>query len=279
MGDNELGQTLRSWRDRLAPAAVGLPSRGPRRAPGLRREEVAQLAGVSADYLTRLEQGRATHPSPSVVDSLARALRLGADEREHLFRLAGQTPPGPGRMERHMTPGVQRIVDRLGDVPVMVVDAAWSLVTWNPLAAALIGDPSGRTGRDLNMLWGYFNGEPRRVVHEGRDAADFEHEAVADLHAALARYPEDPELVSLIADLRDISERFDVLWEARPAVVRSASRKTIRHPEVGDITLDCDVLLVHGTDLRLVVYTAVPDTPDAAALELIRVLGLQDLAT
>jgi transcriptional regulator with XRE-family HTH domain len=274
---DDLGNCIRSWRDRLAPSEVGLPVQRLRRAPGLRREEVAQLAGLSADYLTRLEQGRAVHPSAQVLEALARALRLTTDERAHLFRLSGHPPPGSGQMDRHLTPSVQRLLDRLGDVPVMVVDAAWQIVAWNPLAAALIGDPSNYSGRERNVLWRYFTGLPSRFVRDQGEEEALEAEAVADLHDALGRYPEDLELRTLIADLRKVSERFDRLWETRPVGVRAASRKTIDHPEVGRLTVDCDVLTVHGTDLRLIVYSATPGSADADALALIGVVGLQKL--
>src|SRR3712207_4271248 len=140
---DELAGCLRSWRERLSPSDAGLRAGSQRRVAGLRREEVAQLAGVSVDYLSRLEQGRAQSPSPSVLASLARALRLSADERSHLLRLAGHAEPGPGTIDRHITPGVQRMLDRLADLPVMVVDAANELVATNALATALIGDFSG----------------------------------------------------------------------------------------------------------------------------------------
>ena len=113
MDRGDLASCLRSWRDRLNPEAAGLPAGSLRRAPGLRREELAQLAGLSVDYLTRLEQGRATNPSRQVVGALARALRVTAEEEAHLYRVAGHPPPGSGRMTRHLTPGVQRVLDRL----------------------------------------------------------------------------------------------------------------------------------------------------------------------
>src|ERR1700761_2697125 len=119
----EFGRTLRHWRDRVTPTAVGLPVGGRRRAAGLRREELAALAGISVDYLTRLEQGRATSPSAQVVEALARALRLSDAERELLFRLAGLAAPGPGVVSARITPSVQRLLDRLAHTPVAVYDA------------------------------------------------------------------------------------------------------------------------------------------------------------
>jgi transcriptional regulator with XRE-family HTH domain len=269
-GMDELAGCLRQWRDRLDPAEVGLPS-GRRRAPGLRREEVAQLAGVSVDYLARLEQGRAGHPSASVLGALARALRLTHAERAHLFRVAGHAEPTTGRIDRHITPGLQRILDRLADVPVMVVDAAWDVVAMNPLASALFGAlPDER-----NILWRHFTGLGSRLVRTDEETAASEAESVADLRDAAGRYPDDERLRRLIADLRAVSPRFEELWE-RPAVGRRASsRKTFEHPEVGLITVDCDVLTVQDSDLRLIVYTAPPGSPDANALALLDAVGLQ----
>jgi transcriptional regulator with XRE-family HTH domain len=273
--NDELSGCLRAWRDRLRPEDAGLPAAGGRRAPGLRREEVAALAGVSVDYLTRLEQGRATHPSPSVVAALARALRLTDSERDHLFRVAGHAPPQRGTVDRHITPGVQRVLDRLQDVPVTVLDAAWTIVTRNALAAALQGDVSGAKERDRNLVWRFFTGAPLRVVHERDEDERLGAEMVADLHYAFGRFPDDEGLAELVADLREVSPRFARLWEDRPVAPRVASRKTFDHPEVGRVTLDCDVLRVEGSDLRLIVYTAVPGSPDAAALELLGTIGLQ----
>lgn len=209
--------------------------------------------------------------------ALARALQLSTEEQAHLFRLAKQVPPGADRMDRHMTPSVQRILDRLTDVPVTVVDAGWSIVGWNPLAAALLGDFSALAGRERNILWRHFTGMPHRLVRDAEEDERFEREAVADLHAALGRYPQEPELRSLVSDLHTASPRFAELRRARPTAQHVTDRKTFDHPQVGRITLDCDVLTVHGTDLRLIVYSAPPGSRDAASLELIGVVGLQAL--
>jgi transcriptional regulator with XRE-family HTH domain len=276
MDHDELANCLRSWRDRLTPAEVGLPAGGRRRAPGLRREEVARLAGLSVDYLARLEQGRAANPSPSVLAPLARALRLTDDERAHLFRVAGQAEPVPGQINRHLTPGVQRVLDRLADVPVVVMDAAWTVVAANPLAVALVGDSSQAPDpRDRNIAWRHFTGAPSRFERDADEDQRMAAEAVGDLREALGRYPDDAPLRALIADLRQASPRFAQLWEQRPVARRVAARKTIVHPEVGPITLDCDVLTVRGSDLRLIVYTAAPGSADANALALLATIGLQ----
>jgi transcriptional regulator with XRE-family HTH domain len=169
--NEELGACIRSWRDRVLPAEAGLPSGSARRVPGLRREEVARLAGLSLDYLARLEQGRAAHPSPSVLASLARALRLSDEERAHLFRLAGLAEPSTGTMNRHIGPGVQRLLDRLGDVPVMVLDASWQVIALNPLAGALFGDLSDAGTRERNIAWRRFSARETRVVRGDADTA------------------------------------------------------------------------------------------------------------
>jgi len=274
MDTEELAACLRTWRDRLTPEAAGLPGGGRRRAPGLRREEVAQLAGLSVDYLARLEQGRATSPSPSVLAPLARALRLSDDERAHLFRTAGQAPPLAGHIDRHITPGVQRVMDRLGDVPVLVIDAAYFPVAANALGHALVG------AREDNIAWRHFTGDGAgRFIRTAEEHERMSKEVVGDLRAARGRYPDDPRLRRLIDDLLEASPEFAVLWEQAPVGVRAASRKTVDHPEVGRMTLDCDSLHVAGSDLRLIVYTAEPGSEEAGKLALLATIGTQSFAT
>ncbi|HEX4062664.1 MAG TPA: helix-turn-helix transcriptional regulator [Streptosporangiaceae bacterium] len=279
---DDLGTTLRAWRDRLAPSAAGLAPGGARRSPGLRREELAALAGISVDYLVRLEQGRAASPSPQVLASLARALRLTPGERDHLYRQGGQAPPSRTTISAHIPPGVQRLIDRLGDAAVAVYDAAWTLIVWNPTWAALMGDPSSWVGRDRNLIWRYFTRPSEaasRVVHAPEEAPDFERSMAADLRDAAGRYPDDAGLHGLIADLRRSSPRFAEVWQEHRVGSRHADRKTVRHPEAGPITLDCDVLTVTGSDLRIIVYTADPASADASKLALIATIGLQGMAS
>jgi hypothetical protein len=223
------------------------------------------------DYLARLEQGRASAPSPSVLAPLARALRLTDDERSHLFRVAGQEPPGPGRIDRRITPSVQRVLDRFADVPVLVVDPAWDVLAKNAPATALLGES------EANILRRHFSGEPSPIARTPEEVAELEAGWVGDLHAAAGRYPDDGPLHGLIADLRALSPRFAALWEQRPVAHHVADRKTIMHPELGRITVDCDVLSVAGSDLKLVVYTAAPGSPDARALALLSAAGTQSV--
>jgi len=177
---NELGSCIRRWRSRVAPSSVGLPANGPRRTSGLRREELAALAGVSVDYLHRLEQGRATNPSVEVLASLTRALQLTEEERDYLFRLARRAPPGPRQLAEMLTPGVCRLIGRLDDVAVGVFDAAWNLLTWNRTWAALMGDPS------LLATWAYPAG-PRSGKNDGH-TRDFYMTSVSERRAAVVRH-------------------------------------------------------------------------------------------
>ncbi|MGR6974724.1 helix-turn-helix transcriptional regulator [Streptomyces cynarae] len=278
MATAEFGRAVRRWRDRVPPEAAGLPAGGQRRAAGLRREELAMLAGISADYVTRLEQGRASNPSTQVVDALARALRLSGDERAHLFRLAGLVPPGPDTVPTYVTPSVQRMVDRFTGTPVAVYDATWTLLMANPPYAALMGDPSGWRGNERNSVWRHFAGPGSRARHTPESLRAFEAALVADLRAAAARYPADQRLRRLIGDLRTSSDRFAELWDSGTVGRHEAARKIIDHPHVGALTLDCDVLTVAGSDLRIMVYTAEPGTEDAERLALLTVLGTQTLA-
>jgi transcriptional regulator with XRE-family HTH domain len=277
MATAEFGQAVRRWRDRVSPESAGLPAGGQRRAAGLRREELALLAGISVDYVTRLEQGRASHPSAQVVAALARALRLSDTERSHLFRLAGLAPPGPETVPGHLTPSVQRMLGRLTGTPVAVYDAAWTLLVANAAYAALMGDVSGWRGHQRNGVWRNFLGPGSRVRHTPDERRAFEAALVADLRAAADRYPADPGLRRLVGELRSGSARFAELWDSGEVGHHRAARKTIDHPQTGALTLDCDVLTVAGSDLRIMVYTAEPGTPDAERLALLTVLGTQTL--
>ncbi|MBF4604154.1 helix-turn-helix domain-containing protein [Curtobacterium sp. VKM Ac-2884] len=275
---SEFASVLRSWRDRVRPEEVGLPAGPGRRTPGLRREELAALAGVSVDYVVRLEQGRALNPSPQLLGALATALRLTAAERDHLCRVAGVAPPSLQVVPRHITPGVQRLVDRLGDVPIAVFTATHDIVLWNDLWAALNGDPSRAVGIERNLVWRHFMHAHDGVEWDDEHQEEFSSDLAADLRQASGRYPADRDLSELVARLRRDSPEFERRWDTGRIAEHRASRKQVRTP-VGPIEIDCDVLTVPGGDLRIVVYTAVPGTEDAAKLDLLRVTGLQQFTT
>ncbi|MGW1271502.1 helix-turn-helix transcriptional regulator [Streptomyces sp. NPDC002491] len=271
--DETLGTALRRWRDRLSPVDVGRPARPGRRAAGLRREELAELAGLSVDYVVRLEQGRATSPSAQVVESLARALQLQPAERDYAYRLAGLLPPQEGTISTHVPAGVQRMLARLGEFPVGVFSADWTLLSWTPGWAVLLGDPGARTPAERNLARAVFATGPSGlaawpVLQEG-DA--LRPALVADLRTALVTYPRDRALTGLIEELRSTSAEFTRLWDKGAVGRHVSSRKTIVHPQVGEVTCDCDVLTVPGCDIRLVVYTVAAGSADAEKLEFLRV--------
>ena len=276
MEASEFGNLVHRWRDRLGPGDVGLTGGLRRRAPGLRREELAQLAGLSVDYIVRLERGRATRPSAQVVSSLARALQLSRAERDALFISAGLLPPRDRMVSDFIPAGLHRLVSRLGDAAVGVFAADWSLLTWNPTWAALHGAPERLPPPERNLARAIFgDGAAHRSLHPSSPALtdDFERSIVADLKHARARYPSDRRLASLVHELCTVSAGFARYWNAAAPAEHTNSRKTIKHPEVGAITLDCDVLSVTGADLRIVAYTAAPDTTDESKLDLLRVTG------
>jgi hypothetical protein len=223
----------------------------------------------------RLEQGRAHHPSPELLGALARALRLTDDERDHLYRVGGSAAPSVGLVSQHITPGVQRMLDRLGDVPIGVHSAAWDLLWWNPLWAALTGDPSELKGLERNVAWRHFTMPPGVIEYDERHAADFAEDLVADLREATGRYPRDPKLAQLVGRLQAQSPDFRRRWGVARVARHRSSTKTATATPVGPIKIDCDVLTAPGTDLRIVMYTAAPGSDDASKLALLKVSGLQ----
>ncbi|MGJ4844983.1 helix-turn-helix transcriptional regulator [Leifsonia sp. Le1] len=280
MEANEFGRMVRRIRDRVTPEAVGLPPGRRRRAAGLRREELAALAGISADYLTRLEQGRATSPSAQIVASLARALRISDAERELLYRLAGHAAPGLDVVPTRIPPSVQRMLDRLANTPVAVYDATMTLIQANAPFDALMGETSSWRGNERNAVWRHIVGPAGRVLQSQEDHDDLVAGLVSDLRLTASRYPADRSVTRLVAALTAASPQFVELWEngdLGPRRQDPSKRKTIEHPLVGRITLDCDTLIVTTDDLRIMVYTAEPGTEDAERLALAVVLGTQTL--
>ncbi|MFJ5100375.1 helix-turn-helix transcriptional regulator [Streptomyces sp. NPDC088554] len=273
----ELGTALHRWRDRIAPSESGQPEppEGTGRAAGLGLDELARLTGLSVDYLVRLEEGRATSPSAQVLTSLARALRLSDDERGHLFLLAGQSPPALGRVSDHIPPSVRRLLGRLAGTPLGVHDAAWNLITWNPLWAALVGDPAGVSPRGRNAAWHHFTGQAGRITFTVEQEAHFEAALVADLRSATVHYPTDVRLRFLIGELRRVSHRFAGLWNSRITGSHDTGTRTVQHPDVGAVTVDCDILSVPGCDLRIAAYSAAPGTDAAEKLRLLDVIGTE----
>ena len=280
---SELGTTIRAWRDRLSPAAVGLPARHPRRAKGLRREEVAELAGISVDYVVRLEQGRFATPSAQVVAALARALQLTDAERDHLHRLARLVPPAEDEVSDHIPPGVRRVLSRLGDAAVAVFAADWQLIWWNRGWASLIGDPSATPLALRNFARKSFpiDGDGPRLSPwpvTSLTGTSVEAAIVADLRRATGRFPRDARLAALIHTLSVGNERFAELWAAGAVGAHREDRKIVDHPAVGPITVDCDVLTDGDSDLKIVILTAASDTEDDTKMQLALLSGVHEAA-
>ena len=282
MNREELAAVVRRARERLTPEQVGLPAGQHRRVAGLRREELAMLAGISVDYVVRLEQARSSRPSEQVLTSLARALRLTRDQRDELFNLAGVPVPASGVIDLHVRPSVLRLNDRFADLPVLVLSAKGDVLAWNAMASALHGDWSALRPerRNLNRLRFLVDpGDPvrSRVAQTAEEQEGTAAQAVMGLRAAAARYPDDVGLRELLGALRGGSEEFARLWEQGGVSTWRSHRKTVEHPQLGQLTLDCDTLHVPDTDQMLVVYSAAAGTPEYEQLALLRVLGTQDL--
>lgn len=275
-----LGPAIRAWRDRMSPAAAGLPSGRGRRANGLRREELADLAGVSVDYVVRLEQGRATTPSAQVAAALARSLQLTAAERDHLFRLAHLVPPAEGQISDHIPPGVQRVLARLGDAAVAVYAADYQLIWGNRYWAALLGDPSALPPGLRNFARDTFpiDSGGRRLEQWPVISQDSEATAatvVSEFRRATGRFPDDRRLAELIRRLTEGNPRFAELWATRTVSAHREDRKIVEHPAVGPIQVDCDVLTDGDAELKIVILTAAPGTEDETKLRLAAVAGVQ----
>ncbi|GAA4431792.1 helix-turn-helix transcriptional regulator [Georgenia halophila] len=271
----ELAHVLKAARARIAPEEVGLPTGSRRRVVGLRREEVAQLAGVSVDYVVRLEQGRGSRPSTQVLTALTRALRLERDERDQVFRLAGSSPPLAGRVEMSIRPSVQRLLQRFTDLPAMVISAKGDVLAQNDMSRALLGDLSRWPAGQRNIVWQRFLGDGGRVALTPEEDEATARQSVGSLRTALSRYPGDQELRSLIDELMAGSERFRRMWEEGRSTVWRSMHKTINHPDVGPLVLDCDTLLLPDTDQSMIVYSAAAGTRDASALDMLRVTGIE----
>lgn len=265
----ELAALLRTRRESLQPAHVGLPPRvGASRTPGLRREEVAALAGVSVDYLTRLEQARDAHPSPGVAEALAAALRFDDDQREYLFVLAGHRAPQRS-VRTHVPPSLTQLVDDMSPRPAMIVNHRLDILAWNDVMAALLLDLDEQPPHSRNVLRMCFLDERFRGFYGARD--EVIRGAVADLRAAWATHASDTILAGLIDELEQNSAEFAEYWRSRAVAVRSRGHKPMKHPAVGDLTVTFEVLNPLGdNDLRLIIYRAADGRSQVALDELTR---------
>jgi transcriptional regulator with XRE-family HTH domain len=263
----ELGEFLRSRRSALSPEDLGMASfGGRRRVAGLRREELAQLAGVSVDYYTRLEQGRGRNVSESVLDAIATALRLTEAERTHLRDLARPARSRRRSKPQRIRPQVQQILDSLQGIPATVLGRRMDILGWNDLASALMTDFAKLAPRDRNMLRIVFgdNQESRDLYP---DWSSIGRDTVGYLRQDAARYPDDPELLELIGELSLHSADFRRWWAAHPVHSKTHGQKRFDHPLVGEMTLSYDCFSpTADPDQVLITYTAEPGSASALAL-------------
>ena len=270
-----LADFLRRRREAVAPAEVGLPTGPRRRTGGLRREEVAQLAGLSVDYVVRLEQGRSSVPSDQVLAALARALRLSDDERDHLHLLAGTNPPVRGARHPHVRRAVLHLLDAVGDAGAFVCSDLGHLLAANPLAVSLLGRAPGGTTREESLVWRWFTDPAERQRVPQDDHGQTGRVWAADLRAASARHPGDPDVAALVGGLQRRSAEFRRIWGEHEVAVRRGDRKRLVHPQHGLLELDCEVLVMPEGDQRLVLLSAAPGSPEVDRLALLRVVGEQ----
>ncbi|MFI7450774.1 helix-turn-helix transcriptional regulator [Nonomuraea sp. NPDC049714] len=275
MHRDQLADFLRRRREAIRPAEVGLADSPRRRTAGLRREEVAMLAGMSVDYVVRLEQGRSSRPSTQLLGAPARALRLSDDERDHLFHLAGHHPPPADGAARLARAGLTRMLDLLGDTPAAVLSDLGEVLAQNRAALLLMGDHTRFSGDRRHIVYRWFTEPAARAVHPPEEQEHQARQIVADLRAAAGRRSGDPTVDGLVDRLRTASADFRRLWAEHEVAVRRANRKTLLHPRVGRLSMDCETLITPDQRQQLLVLTPA-DAETRERLELLRVLGIEE---
>ncbi|MBM2619726.1 helix-turn-helix domain-containing protein [Actinoplanes sp. LDG1-06] len=265
---SELGNFLRARRRELSPEAAGLPGDGRRRVPGLRREEVALLASISPDYYTRIEQGRRRAAEP-VLDALARALRLGEDERAYLFELSGKDAGRPRRRPaQKVQPQLRRLLDDLSNTPALVLGRCTDILAWNPLAAAVFTDFGRVPARERNFVRLVFLEPAVRSMY-----VDWDYMAracVAQLRLEASRDPESPRMAMLVGELSVRDPDFRRWWGDHRVAVRTAGTKNLNHPVAGLLELDWSTLTdAADPDQQLIALTAAPGSPADRGLRLL----------
>jgi len=271
-----LADFLRRHRDTLQPGDVGLPSGARRRTAGLRREEVAQLAAMSVDYYGRLEQQRAPQPSVQMLAAIARALRLSDDERDYLYRIAGHNPPDRTNPSEHVAAALLRVLDRLDDSPAMILSGLGETLAQNRMAVALFGDETRFTGLERSAVYRWFLGaDAERAMYPEADRPRHARSQVASLRVALGAGGPGSRAGALVRELQSRSPEFAALWERHEVATRFEDHKTLVHPEVGPIELDCQALFTEDQSQALLVLTAPPGSPGFEKLRLLSVIGTE----
>ena len=264
----QLADFLRTRREALQPEDVGLPRGARRRTGGLRREEVAALSGMSADYYSRIEQQRGPVPSEQMLAALARGLHLSLDERDHLFRLAGH--PTPQRMLRddHISPGVLRIIDRLEDTPAMIISRNGETLRQTRMAVALLGDELRFTGLARSVVYRWFTDPSSRDIYHVDDHPKHARIFTAQLRARYAVAPDGPA-GEIVAALLAVSPEFAEVWADHEVGLTHTDRKRIIHPQLGELSLYCQTMIDPDQGQALLVFTAVPGSPSYEKLQLL----------
>lgn len=279
MDRDALADFLVRHREALRPGDVGLPPGVRRRAPGLRREEVAQLAVMSTDYYTRLEQRRGPQPSTQMLGSVARALRLTPDERDYLYRVAGHSAPDRAATEDYVAPGLLRVLDRLTDSPALILDGLAQTLVQNDLARALFGDVGGLTGWERSAIYRWFaHPETERLMYPEDDRDRQGRAQVASLRASHGSAGPRSRAAELVRELTDRSPEFARIWAEHEVARRFEDHKVLIHPQVGAIEVDCQALFTEDGSQTLLVLTAAPRSEAEGKLRLLGVLGTQEFA-
>ncbi|HEY9306252.1 MAG TPA: helix-turn-helix transcriptional regulator [Microbacterium sp.] len=274
----QLADFLRRRREALQPEDVGL-RRGPRRrTSGLRREEVAALCDMSADYYSRLEQARGPQPSEQMLAAIARGLRLSLDERDHLFRLAGHTAPTRTLRSEHVSPGLMRVLDRLADTPAQVMTEFGETLAQTPAARALFGDETRFEGYMRSVGYRWFLDPSARGVYPVEDHAMHSRAFTADIRSAYAKFGASSRAGAMVDVLLAESPEFAQLWEAHEVRSTHPREKRLQHPEVGVMDMQCQFLIDPEQGQTLLVLTATPGTESYDRLQLLSVIGTQQLA-
>jgi transcriptional regulator with XRE-family HTH domain len=279
MDRRALADFLRRRREALQPEDVGLPLGARRRAPGQRREEVAALAAMSADYYTRLEQQRGPRPSEQMLASLARALRLTGDERDYLFQIAGHNAPASVADATHVAPALLRVLDRLNDTPALILSNLGETLVQNRMADALFGDKSGYTHLARSEIYRWFTDPSERPRYPEDDRDRQSRAQVANLRAAYGSMGPQSRAGELVRALQKASAEFAELWDRHEVAKRFEDHKTLIHPELGPIELDCQVLFTEDQSQALLVLTASPRTEGNQKLQLLAVVGQEHFAS
>nr|WP_062330105.1 helix-turn-helix transcriptional regulator [Herbidospora sakaeratensis] len=274
MDRSALADFLRRHREALRPEDVGLPEGARRRAPGLRREEVAALALMSTDYYTRLEQRRGPQPSEQMLATLARALRLTGEERAYLFRVAGRNAPETFTGSSHVAPALLRVLDRLDDTPALILSNLGETLVANRMAQALLGDRSGHTGLARSEIYRWFTDpEHERRLYPEDDRPRQSRAMVASLRAAYGTMGPKSRAGELVRALQKASPEFAEIWDRHEVARRFEDHKVLIHPQLGPIELDCQVLFTEDQSQTLLVLTAPPRSEGDEKLKLLAVVG------